>query len=89
MENLNESRVEALTLEMSAAVKAHLAAQPHHPDKVFEALNAAAIVVASLIAGANQDPKVIAFFRIALQQQLNAIVALDRVTIPATTKEPH
>ncbi len=48
-----------------------------------------AINAASLIAGTGQDPRAIAFFRIALQQQLDAIVARDRIVIPSTSQEPN
>lgn len=86
MEKLDETRVAVLAGVLGSAVRTHMTGQPFHPDKVFEALNAIAIITASVIAGANQDPKVIAFFRLALQEQLNAIVAMDRTS--STGKDP-
>lgn len=83
---MNRDRVVALVGGLKVPLDAHLKAEPHCADKVFEALNALAILAASVLAGTNQHPAAIAFYKMALQEALNDLAAGDRVTVPMTTK---
>lgn len=72
-EPMDAERVESLAMPIFDLVKARLAEKPPHRDKVFECLNALAIVAGTMIAGTGSEEgrgEARKFFDLAVTQQI-------------------
>jgi hypothetical protein len=72
-DDLDAARTHALTTAVSRVLQDHLKAQPQGPFKVFEVLNALAVVTATLSCGTEDVAECLKFFKTAVEDQVRVI----------------
>ena len=73
MEDMDPERTHALGTSLLMLVRDHLAAEPHGPFKVYEALNALAVATAAIVCGTGEIAECWNFFGIACVDQITTI----------------
>jgi hypothetical protein len=70
---LDEARVRALNDGLYRIIRANYLGMPPSAERVYEALNALAICSAVVLTGTGPDEKTLAFFKQALEQNLELL----------------
>lgn len=71
-DQLDRERIAQLSIRIMQAVRNNYVRGPQSRDRVFEALNALAIVTCTVIKGCDDDAKAVWFFQEAMMQQMVA-----------------